>query len=938
MRKSFNVLASALTLAALFLSTAVSFGQELPVLPNDPATKVGKLDNGMTYYIRHNAKPADRAEFYLATNVGALQEAPDQDGLAHFLEHMCFNGTKNFPGKGILNYLESIGASFGGNVNASTGIEQTIYMLTNIPLVNESVVDSCILIMHDYSHFVLCQPEEIEAERGVILEEKRTRNTADWRMYMAMRPYLYGDNKYSHTSLIGSEEQLKTFKPESLVNFYHTWYQPHNQALIVVGDINVDEVEAKIKSIFADIPADPDPKEKEYIKIPDNEEPIVAVLTDPEQTSTSIEVYWKSERMPEAYNNTSLRLTNNILKSIFSLALSERLEDIAAKPDAPFLQASMGTGDICESMEAAVASAMSKDGGAGAALETLLTEAEKVKRFGFEDDEIERAKANILASFESAAKKADTRNSSEFINPIINNFFDNEAFMDPAMEYQVGQALLSQLQPAIVNQAVQSIITKENMVVIITAPEKAQNPSEAEIKAIIEKVQNAEIENSGAEKVPDSFLDESKLKPAKIKGSMQPYVYGSEMYTLSNGVKVILKKTDFQKNSINIDITLKGGKSLVSDEDIFSFEDNIWTLFVQNSGLSKFSSTMVNKMIAGKDFSSTPVINSYTHGVQIRTTPKDLETALQTANLYFTDPRFDTDEYNVGINQIKAILPNLMEQSSYKLQQGLYQTAYDSPRRIFINDEVLAKANLKTLEKNYRKLFKSANGAVVTVVGDFEKDEILPLIQKYIGSIKKSGKPANWSYRGDGLVLKDAVNDFTAKMEAPKVTVVQCYNADKAYTVSSDVAFEALAYVLNMVYTASLREEEGGTYGASASAQCSNAPYETHFLQVAFETNEQQADRLRELAVAGLKRVATDGPDEEEYTKTINYLKKNIPESRIVNSYWVSSIKKNILYGFDYDKEYEIAVKSLTPERIKAAAAELVNEGHFIEVIMRPEK
>ena len=255
-------------MTALLGAVIFGYGQQLPELPNDPATRVGKLDNGMTYYIRHNDKPENRAEFYLATHVGAIQELPDQDGLAHFLEHMCFNGTKNFPGKGILDWLQSIGASFGGNVNASTGVEQTIYMLNNIPLVRPTVVDTCLLIMHDYSHFVTCDPDEIDMERGVILEEKRSRNNAQWRISEQAKPYLYGDTKYATTTIIGSEENLKTFKPESLTSFYHTWYRPDLQALIVVGDIDVDEVEAKIKSTFADIPAAENPKAKDVIEIP----------------------------------------------------------------------------------------------------------------------------------------------------------------------------------------------------------------------------------------------------------------------------------------------------------------------------------------------------------------------------------------------------------------------------------------------------------------------------------------------------------------------------------------------------------------------------------------------------------------------------------------------------------------------------------------------
>ena len=927
-------------IAAIVGAATFSQAQQMPVLPKDPATRVGKLDNGMTYYIRANDKPAQRAEFYLATAVGAIQEGEGQDGLAHFLEHMCFNGTKNFPGKGILNYLESIGASFGGNVNAGTGVEQTIYMLTNIPLVNESVVDSCILIMHDYSHFVLCQPEEIEAERGVILEEKRSRDTANWRMHLASNKYIYGDTPYGSNTLIGSEETLKTFKPEKLTDFYHTWYRPDNQALIVVGDINVDEVEAKIKSIFADIPAPVNPKAKDKIVIPENEEPIVGVITDPECTGTSVEVIWKSEPTPKEYNNTSVGFTTDILKSIIALVMDERFSDIAAKSDAPFINASLGIGKMAEPLEVVMLSAACKDGESLKALEALMTEAEKMKRFGFTDAEIERAKSSILASFESEEKRAESRKNPEFVNPIINNFLENKAFMDPATEHQLAQMVLSQLNSQVINQVAQTIITPANMVVLVEAPEKEGlvNPGEAEVTAVIKKVQSAEIENVAAEEVPAEFLDPSTLKAGKFKGAAKDYIYGSELYTLKNGVQVILYPTDIQKNQIAIDIYKKGGQSLISDEDLYSFDANIWALFVQNSGIASFPQTTSQKMLAGKDLSVTPYINGYTHGVQVRSTPKDLETALQLANLYFTDPRFDQSEYDQGETQIKAILPNLKEQSNYKLQEQLFKTVYDSPRRFMISEEVLEKANLETIERVYKGMFSDINGATVVVVGDFDKNEMLPLIQKYVGSINKGGKPAGWKYCSDGFVTKNIVNDFKAKMQTPMVTVGQFYTIAKPYTVADEVNNEALAYILGMIYTTTLREDEGGTYGASVVGQTGTEPDETQIIQVMFQTNTEQADKLRELAVKGMKEVAAEGPTKEDFDKTVNNLNKNIPESKLRTAYWLSAIEKYQKFGFNYIEEYEAAVKALTPEKIQAYAAELLDSGNFIEVIMRPEE
>ena len=388
--------------AALLFSAAAAFAQ-MPAptqLPNDPAVRKGQLENGLTYYIRHNDKPAQRAEFYLATNVGAIQETPDQDGLAHFLEHMCFNGTKNLPGKTMLDYLQKIGAEFGRNVNASTGVEQTTYMLNNIPVVREGIVDTCLLIMHDYSHYVTCDPAEIDAERGVIIEERRTRRTADWRMHEKSLPYYYGDSKYATCTLIGSQENLENFKPESLWNFYHTWYRPDLQAVIVVGDVDVDQIEAKIKKLFSDIPAAENPVPKEVHRIPGNVEPVVGIITDPEATNTKIEVMWKGEPLPEELNSTDIGFTMETVKFLIGTIMSERFNDITARPDAPFLNASLGIGGICETCEVVMGRISCRNGEGISSFKAYMTEVEKMKRYGFSDDEVNRAKENLLSYYE----------------------------------------------------------------------------------------------------------------------------------------------------------------------------------------------------------------------------------------------------------------------------------------------------------------------------------------------------------------------------------------------------------------------------------------------------------------------------------------------------------------------------------------------------------
>ncbi len=932
-------------LKKLFFSVAVLFGaatlgfSQMGELPNDPAVKVGKLDNGMTYYIRHNDKPADRAEFYLATNVGALQETPDQDGLAHFLEHMCFNGTKNFPGKGILNYLESIGASFGGNVNASTGVEQTIYLLNNIPLVNPTVVDSCLLIMHDYSHFVTCDPAEIDAERGVILEEKRSRNDASWRLREAVMPALYGDTKYATTTIIGSEENLKNFKPESLVNFYHTWYVPTNQALIVVGDIDVDEVEAKIKSTFADIPAVENPKEKEVIRIPDNQEPVVKIHTDPELTTTNIEVYWKSEPLPKEMNSTVNGVAVELMKDVISTIVNERMSELSTNPNAPFLSLGFGFSGMTETCEATIGSATSKDGKALESFTALLTELKKIQLYGFTDSELERAKNEIISQYESVAKAADTRKNSQFVYPLIYNFFENRPYMEPATELEIVKAILPQFPIEVYNQVAAEMITENNMVVLYYAPEREglTHPTETDILGAINAVKNAEIARPEGEEIPTEFLDASKLKGSKA-GKASAGLYGSSVYTLKNGVKVILLPTDYEKNRINFTLLKEGGLSLVPQEDLYSFEDNIWQLYQSNTGVAEFSRSTVTKMLAGKQLSVAPNISDYRHDISGATTTDDLETALQLAYLYFTNPRFDESEYELGVQQIETILPSLLTTPDFVLQTEIQKTISDSPRTVILDMETLDKANLATIEKNYRKLFNDAAGATFIMVGDFETDLVLPLVEKDIGSIKKGKKALKYVDHGSMYASGKIENDFRTAMQTPMVTFLQLYRVDAPFTFEAEVSSAALSYILNMVYTATLREEEGGTYGASAADAVNQAPVNARLLQVACQTNEDQADALRALAIKGLREIAENGPTADMYDKAVKNLEKNIPENKLRNSYWLGAIRSNVLYGTDRVDSYEAAVKALTPEKVKQAAADYLNSGNFIEVVMRPEK
>ena len=911
-------------------------------LPNDPAVKVGKLDNGMTYYIRHNDKPAQRAEFYLATHVGAIQETPDQDGLAHFLEHMCFNGLKNLPGKQMLEYLQSIGAEFGRNINASTGVEVTQYMLNNMPVTREGIVDTCLLVMHDYSHFVLNEQKEIDDERGVILEERRTRRNAQWRIYEQDKQYMYKGSKYADCTIIGSQENLETFKRESLVNFYETWYRPDNQALIVVGDIDVDKIEAKIKALFADIPAPVDPKAKDVIKIPDNKEPIIGIATDPELPSCEIEILWKSEPLPVQYNNTDVAVLTDLIKGVISSVMNERLQDIASKPGAPFLGAALGDAQMTETCDVIYGDVSFKEGDAITAMEAFYTEIEKMKRHGFTDSELQRAKDEIVSSYEKAAEGADTRKNAEFVRPIMQNFFYNKPYMEPSVAAQLVKQLMQMVPNQVYNQTAAQIITDENMVVIYNGPQKEGlvNPTEAQLLEVINKVKASEIAANAEEVIASEFVDPATLKGSKVKKSCE-IVKGFTEWTLANGVKVAFLPTEYKKDQVLIRLVKDGGTSLIPTEDLASFEDNVWSLFMSNSGVSKYPNTTVSKMLAGKQLRVTPYFESMTHGISGNCQPKDLETTLQLFYLYFTDMRFDPDEYNVGKQQIEAVLPNILKTPNFKFQQEMQKTVSGgNPRTVILDEDVLAKADVKVVERNYRKLFKDAAGTVVYIVGNVDPETLKPLVEKYFGSLPKGKKALKWVDDGQRIPAGRVLNEFKVDMQTPKSTVFQFYSTyGVKYSVAEKVNLAAAEYILDMIYTETLREEEGGTYGASAGISINKYPVDRALVQVYFDTNPSSAGKLRELATAGLNKIATEGPTAEQMTRTVENFKKNVPEKRIQNSYWMDVVNYWYRFGnIDYDAEYEAAVNALSAEGIRDAVAKIMNSGNFGEVVMSPDK
>ena len=611
MKHSFrSLLVVAFVLCASF-QQAVAQQMQFPPLPVDKNVRIGQLDNGLTYYIRHNKLPENRAEFYIAQKVGSILEEPQQRGLAHFLEHMAFNGTKNFPGDdkglGVIPWCETVGIKFGTNLNAYTSIDETVYNISNAPIDRAGVLDSCLLVLHDWSNYILLKDDEIDKERGVIREEWRSRNSGMLRVYTDLLPTIYLGDKYADCMPIGSIDVINNFPYKDIRDYYHKWYRPDLQGIVIVGDIDVDAVEAKLKTIFADVQKAVNPAERVYYPVADNKEPIVAIGTDKEVDDPSIEVYFKQDATPDSEKNNVGYLASQYMTSMITSMLNARLSELTQSANPPFTRAysSYGNFFVAKTKEALNLSASSKADGIEKALKVLLQEAERARRFGFTESEYARARANYLQRLESAYNEREKTKHGSYVREYVRNFLDAEPIPGIETEYAMMNQLAPNLPVQAINMAIQQLVPDSNQVVIIAGPEKEglKYPQKEEVIALLKGMKSLDLQPY-VDKVSDEPLMKEAPKGGKIVSEKEGEIYGSTKLVLSNGVTVYVKKTDFKADEIRMKGTSLGGKSLFPDKDALNFAvmDNV----VAVGGLGNFSQVDLTKVLAGKKFLFVP--------------------------------------------------------------------------------------------------------------------------------------------------------------------------------------------------------------------------------------------------------------------------------------------------------------------------------------------
>ena len=935
-------------MVALVVASVTNVWAQDPMqpIPADENIRVGKLDNGLTYYIRHNAKPEGMGNFYIVHDVGAIQEGDNQQGLAHFLEHMAFNGTKNFPDKTMIEYLESVGIKFGANLNAFTSWDLTQYFMTDVPVNKEGVVDNVLTVLHDWSHFINLEQDEIDSERGVIKEELRTRDGASWRSTIAMLQAVGKGSLYAERNLIGYLEGLESFTYDDIRTFYDKWYRPDYQAIVVVGDIDVDEIEAKIKTLMADIPAPaPDAAQKDVIVIPDNEEPIVSIFTDPEQQYSQVNVIYKSQAMPKEMRGTIAAELVDVMTSLMDRMAAERLQDLSEKPDAPFLGgdiSTLGSFGICPTLNVTTGGAMTKEGEILTGYKAILTEMERIRRWGFTDGEFERAKAKLLASLESSYNSRDDRKHAFWAQRCIDNFREGTPMPSAETEYELDKQIVEMLNVTMINQVAQQLYQPgNNMVIIVNSPKKegVAVPTEAELLATLKEVTEGEVEAMKDDVVIEPLIAEDVvLKGSKVKKVAQNEAMGTTEWTLKNGVKVVLKQTDYEADRIRLSAISDGGTALFCDGCFWTAE--LLSSVMSESGISKFSASDLRKQMAGKVASAGTSVDTYEHSVMGQSSLKDVETMLQLVYLQFTAPRFDQTDFDNLITRISSLLANQETNPDFIFSKEVMKTIYgDSPRRQQLSAENLAKVKFDKLAEVHSKLYSNAKDFTFYFIGNMSPEELQPLVEKYIGSLPVKKKATN-TFTDDGVraVRGGVVNDFRQTMEQPKVSVLHYFGGDEAYTLESQLVMEFFSSALDNRYLKSIREEKGGTYGVAVRGALDAEPAEEYALLIQFDTNEQMADELSAIVIAEIEKIAAEGPLAEDMDKTREFLLKDYTKQIKNNSYWANAISEYYDYNIDVVNGYEEAVKAVSAEDVKALAKKILEDNNLVKVVMRPAK
>ena len=913
---------------------------QLPPIPVDPAVRIGHLDNGLTYYIRHNEKPENRVEFYIAQKVGSIQEEPRQRGLAHFLEHMAFNGTKNFPGnekgKGIVDWCESHAIKFGTNLNAYTSVDETVYNISNVPTDNTAVLDSCLLILHDWSNYVLLEDEEIDKERGVIREEWRSRNSGLLRVYTDAQETMYPGSKYADCMPIGNIDVVNNFPYQDLRDYYNLWYHPDLQGIIIVGDINVDEMEGKVKALFSEIPKATGKPERIYYPVSDNDAPIIYIGNDKEVSTPNVQIFFKHDATTNEEKESMAYLLQTYMLSMASSMLDERFEEMTQQANPPFNGAGSDYGDyfLSKTKEAFNVTVITKADGIETGLQAALTEIERMKRFGFTASEYERARANYLQRLESAYKERNNTQNANFVNEYVQHFLNNEPIPGIEQEYSIMQQIAPNIPVEAINALVQQqLIPDNNRVVFIAVPESAVDkcPTKEQVLNMLNGMSQLQVEA-----YVDNVSDEPLVSDIPATGKIvkeETGMYGSTKLTLNNGVQVYIKKTDFKEDEIRMRAVSPGGTTQFDDKDKLEMEvlDDLGSI----GGLGNFSQTELTKQLAGKKVTLSASVTSQRETLGGNSSPKDFETMLQLVYLRFQQPRMDADAFESYKTRMKAQLENAKANPLSTINDTISIAMYGHhPRIVMMQPEMVDQINYQRGLDMFADRFADASDFTFFFVGNIDVDAMKPLIAQYLGALPDKQRKEAAIDRKLDILPGTRVKEYAKEMQTPMATTIMVYSGKESYNLRNNVLMDFLTQALDMVFTDEVREKEGGTYGVNSYGSLNKYPHEEAMMQIVYQTDPTKKEKLNTLIDELVKKMAAEGPTAEQMQKVRDYMVKQYNDNQKENSYWISSLDEYYYTGIDFNADYLSIVNSVTAADVKAFATDLIQQGNKVTVVL----
>lgn len=926
--------------SALIALSLVSVAQNTPgaTVPVDPAYRTGKLENGLTYYIRHNTEPAGRASYYIIQNVGAILEKDSQQGLAHFLEHMALNGTTRFPGKGILNTLERHGVAFGSNINAYTGMDETVYNLSDVPVDKPGLVDTCLMILADWSHYLTLSDEEINKERGVIIEEWRSTRNASRRIQEQMLPVLFEGSQYAVRNLIGDTIILKTFDPDTLRDFYHNWYRTDLQAIAVVGDIDIVGVEKRVKEIFSSIPAVEN-------AVPRPENPLISkqgtkylLVTDPEASQTSVSMF-TIDPEPDLRARDTDYIRDGFVVSLMNSMMDNRFDEIVQKGTPPFIAGVLNYSSFnARNYNALVLAASVREDEESQAFEAVLTEYERVRRHGFTEGELTRAKATMLSNFESMYKQRDKISNDRWASQVRDHFLTGEPIPSLDLQYDYYKQILPLITKEEVSARLKGLASDNNSFIIVQGPDDKKHLTESEAFDIVRKIKGTEITPyEDITGVPD-LINETLNGSAVVK-TVPLIQFGATEWTLANGAKVVYKYADFEKDNVTISGYVFGGSSVYADSLVPSL--TLFPQIISMYGAGEYDNVALTKMLAGKKASVSLGMQETMQTVTGSSTPKDFETMMQLLYLRFARPNYNREAFDAIVGRYTAVVtamqknPNKIMSDSLSLNLTNYH-----PRTFIMTPESMKKIRYDDVNYIYETAFDDASAFTFFITGNIEESVAHDMAVKYIGSLPSKQLNETWKDLGirqpGGTVRKE----IPVPLAVPKATVIMSYTNKEKYKPANYISKMVLKGILDLVYTEKVREDEGGTYGVSVEANSEMRPIEKAVLFIAFDCDPERASELKAIIYRELQEIAVNGPTQVNLDKTVSNLLKKREEDLLHNSYWANTIRSYYMTGIDKnaDKNFTDILNSLTVNDMKKIVKKYLAKADLLEMVFVPEK